>query len=61
VSWLGDTFAGIKRLVQLDADVGRLDRRVEKIDTQVMDHEKRLTRIETLVEVGRSAARLPPH
>lgn len=61
MSWVGDTFAGLKRLIQLDADVARLDRSVEKIETEVRDHDRRLVRIETLVEVSRSAARLPPH
>jgi hypothetical protein len=61
VSFFSDTFAGLKRLIQLDADVARLDRSVQKIETDVRDHDKRLVRIETLVEVSRSAARLPPH
>ena len=61
MSFFGDTFTGLKRLIQLDADVARLDRSVQKIETDVRDHDKRLVRIETLVEVSRSAARLPPH
>ncbi len=56
MSWIGDTFAGLKRLIQLDADVARLDRSVEEIESDVKDHDKRLVRIETLIEVSRPAA-----
>ena len=58
VSWIGDTFAGMKRIIQLDSDVERLRGAVEKIDDTVTDHEKRLIRIETLIELTQSA-RLP--
>jgi uncharacterized protein YeeX (DUF496 family) len=61
VSLIGDSFAGLKRLIQLDADVPRLERSIEKIEADVRDHEKRLVRIETLVDVSRLSARLPPH
>ena len=60
MSWIGDTFAGIKRIIQLDADVARLHAAVEKTETRVMDHEKRLVRIETLIDLGQAASRLPP-
>ena len=61
MSWIGESFAGLKRLIQLDTDVARLDRSIEKIEIDVRDHDRRLVRIETLVEVSRSAARLPSH
>ncbi|HEX8624342.1 MAG TPA: hypothetical protein VF782_04605 [Allosphingosinicella sp.] len=61
MSWIGGTFAGLRRLIQLDADVARLDRSVERIETDVRDHDRRLVRIETLIEISRSAAALPPH
>ena len=59
MSWISDTFAGMKRIIQLDSDVERLRQAVEKIDTAVTDHEKRLIRIETLIELSRAAPRLP--
>jgi hypothetical protein len=59
LSWISDTFAGMKRIIQLDSDVERLRQAVEKIDTAVTDHEKRLIRIETLIELSRAAPRLP--
>jgi hypothetical protein len=60
MSWISDTFAGLKRIMQLDSDVEQLKRAVEKIDAIAMDHEKRLVRIETLIEIGRAPIRLPP-
>ena len=61
MSWIGDTVAGLSRLIQLNADVRRLEKSVEKIEAEVLDHEIRLVRIETVVTVGGLAARLPPH
>jgi hypothetical protein len=61
----------LKRLIQLDADVARLDKSVEKIETDVRDHDKRLIRIEnpdrsqpigrpaTAPLIKRSLARVP--
>ena len=59
VSWIGDTFAGIKRIIQLDADVERLHGTVEKTGLIVMDHEKRLIRIETMIDLSQAVGRLP--
>jgi hypothetical protein len=61
VSWIGDTVAGIKRIIQLDADVDRLERDVENVKAVVMEHEKRLVRIETLVDVAWASPQLRPH
>ena len=58
MSWIGDTFAGMKRIIQLDSDVERLRQAVEKVDGTVVDHEKRLIRIETMIEMARNAPRL---
>jgi hypothetical protein len=58
VSWISDTFAGIKRIMLLDSDVARLQRAADKADAIGNDHEKRLTRLEALIEVGTSI-RLP--
>lgn len=61
MSWIGDTVAGIKRIIQLDTDVARLKRDVEKAETILMDHEKRLVRIETLINLTWAAPQLRPH
>ena len=60
MSWFGDAFRGLKRIIQLDANVSRLERQAERADAMLWDHEKRLTTIEILIEVRNSAARLPP-
>lgn len=60
MSWISDTFAGLKRIMQLDSDVAQLKRAVEKIDAIALDHEKRLVRVETLIEVGQAPSRLLP-
>ena len=59
MSWIGDTFAGIRRIMLLDADVARLQRAADKADAIGIDPEKRLTRIETLIEVSRTSIHLP--
>lgn len=60
MSWMGDTLAGIKRIVQLDSDVARLRSSLEKAEAVGVDHEKRLIRIETMIEFSRNSVRLPP-
>ena len=59
MSWMADTISGMKRIIQLDADVERVRAAVEKLDAAVIDHEKRLIRIETLIELTREGRRLP--
>lgn len=61
MSWIGNTVAGIKRVIQLDADVARLQRDVETVKAAVMEHEKRLIRIETLVDISWAAPQLRSH
>ncbi len=61
MSWISDTVAGIKRIIQLETDVARFQRDVENAETIVMDHEKRLVRIETLIDINRAAPQLRPH
>jgi len=61
VSWIGDTVAGIRRIIQLDTDVARLQRDVEKAETAIKEHETRLVRIETLIDVTWATPKLRPH
>ena len=61
MSWIGDIFAGTKRIIQLDADVARMEKTIERIETDIRNHERRLVRIETLIEISRTAVQLPPH
>ncbi len=61
MSWMGDAVAGIRRIIQLDTDVARLQRDMEKAETVIMGHETRLVRIETLIDVTWAAPQLRPH
>ena len=48
MSWIGDTVAGIKRIIQLDSDVARLQRDAEKAETALSDYRKRReTKVQT--------------
>lgn len=51
------------RQIELHGDVKRALARLDKVSENVFDHEKRLVRLETLVEVARGGfdrPRLPP-
>lgn len=54
-------FTGIRKIIQLDSDVQRLREGITKLDEQVDSHERRLIRIEALIEFSRAstAPRLP--
>ena len=60
MSWIADTLSGMKSLIQLDTDVARLRASLDKIEATVLEHEKRLIRIETMIEVAGGPRRLPP-
>jgi predicted nucleic acid-binding Zn-ribbon protein len=54
-------FTGIRKIIQLDSEVQRLREGITKLDEQVDGHERRLIRIEALIEFSRTATapRLP--
>lgn len=53
MSLLSDTLAGIRRIVLLDADVQQLKSRADDADLRLRNHDSRLTRIETIIEIAR--------
>lgn len=62
MSTLGDITASLRRIIRLDDEVQELKQRAGKADDRFLDHERRLTRIETLIEFGSSGSsprRLP--
>lgn len=62
MSVLERVLAGVKDVLLLREDVSRMSRDQIELKTDVLDHEKRLIRIETMIEMGGRAApqrRLP--
>jgi len=53
MSLLSDTLAGIRRIILLDADVQQLKARADDADHRLRNHDTRLTRIETIIEIAR--------
>ncbi|PSJ62530.1 hypothetical protein C7I84_07940 [Mesorhizobium ephedrae] len=51
---MGDIMAGLKTVVELTGKVERLERNVDKLAGQVDDIDRRLVRIETVIEITRS-------
>lgn len=54
MSALGDIMAGLRTVVELTGKVERLERNVDKLAGQVDDADRRLVRLETIIEVTRS-------
>ena len=54
MSALGDIMAGLKTVVELTGKVERLERNVDKLAGKVDDVDRRLVRVETIIEVTRS-------
>lgn len=54
MSWLGEAFSYFRRLTLLDHEVGRLTEAVETMKAELSDHDGRLIRIETIIEIYRS-------
>jgi hypothetical protein len=48
-------------MIQLDTDVARLQRDVEKAEADIKGHESRLVRIETLIDVSWTAPQSRPN
>ncbi len=59
MSALDRIMSSIRQVILMEAKLQTLADGVEKVADLIMDHEKRLIRIETLVEVAQSN-RLPP-
>ena len=54
MSAIGDIMAGLKTAVELTGKVDRLDRSVEGLASDLRDIDRRLIRVETIIEVTRS-------
>ena len=54
MSAIGDIMAGLKTVVELTGKVERLDKNVEGLSADVRDIDRRLVRLETIIEVTRT-------
>lgn len=60
MSVLGDAIAAIKDVLKMQGEVDRLSRNVTVLVDRVMDIDKRLVRIETMIEIGQRSAKWLP-
>ena len=51
----------VRRAVLMEDRLERLNADVERSSDQLRDHERRLTRIETLMEIARANRAIPPN
>jgi hypothetical protein len=58
VSTLKDVVSALKEVLLLTDKVDRAGRMLSEISGELRDHDRRLIRLETMVEVARSQARL---
>lgn len=51
---------GIRQIILLESRIDQLNRAVDRLAGQSLDHEKRLIRIETMIEVAQGRADSTP-
>jgi hypothetical protein len=54
MSTIGDIMAGLKTAIELTGKVDRLERSAEGLSSDLRDLDRRLVRLETIIEVTRS-------
>ena len=47
-----DVYDGMKRLTIMSSRLERLEKEFDAVQATTLDHEKRLIRIETMIEIG---------
>lgn len=60
MSWLGEAFSYFKKLALLDSEVERLSRAMETMKDELREHDNRLVRVETVIELSRNVRPAPP-
>ncbi|MEO7029177.1 MAG: hypothetical protein ABI147_07210, partial [Acidobacteriaceae bacterium] len=58
MSTAGETFNFIKRILLIDEHMTRLAADIEKVDSTLADHERRLVRIEVALTMAASPRRI---
>lgn len=56
----GELKDSIRKIILMEDKIDRLASGLTTIGDRVMDHEKRLIRIETMIEMAQGPRRLPP-
>lgn len=59
MSWLSGSLSTIGRILNLNQSVERLEKQFDKIEAEVRIHDRRLVRLETLVEFADPSRRSP--
>ncbi len=57
MSWAGEAFRALKKIILLDERVGQLADRVDALGRLMIDIDRRLVRIETKLDLYESSAR----
>ena len=52
---------GVRRAILMEDRLERLNTEVDRSVEQLRDHERRLTRIETMIEMARANRAIPPN
>jgi hypothetical protein len=58
MSTAGDLFSVVKRIILVNEEMSRLTAEVHRLSQMVDEHDRRLIRIETLLEVAGKRSRL---
>ncbi len=60
MSWLNDLGENLKKIVLMEYKIDQLGEEVRNLRTDVLDHQTRLVRIETMIEMAQSRHRPSP-
>ena len=60
MSFWSEIAAGVRKIVLMESRIDQLTADVERISDHSADHEKRLVRIETLIEIAQAGTSFTP-
>lgn len=59
MSAIKDAIDAMKQVLLLNEKVDRVSTVLDKVTDELRDHDRRLVRLETIVEIGKARTRLP--
>lgn len=59
MSAIKDAIDAMKQVLILNEKVDRVAILLDKVSDELRDHDRRLVRLETIIEIGKAQARLP--